>query len=95
MANNELIAADISMLTPEQIGTYTRAFIDNAADYIIVDGWQLRKQWMRDDLLQLTKLKLLVEDKNTSERESDSQYTAVCYRPSPAFIAALRAKGAS
>lgn len=84
--------ADISMLTDEQVGTYTRAFIDGRADYIVVDGWSLRKQWQRDDLAQLVPLGYLIEDKNTSEANSDEQYTAVCYRPSPAFVAALRAR---
>lgn len=84
--------ADISMLTPEQIGTYTRAFVRDRADYLILDGWQLRKQWVRDDLTQLPELGLLKEDDAASRRESDEQYTAVAYRPSPSFVAALRAK---
>ena len=89
-------AADISMLTPEQIGTYTRAFIERGGDYLTVDGWQLRRSpWMRDDLAKLVPLGLLVEDPRTSEASSDSQYTAVCYRPSPGFVAALRAQAAT
>jgi hypothetical protein len=86
-------AADISMLSPEQIGTYTRAFIERRGDYLIVDGWSLRQHaWQREDIAQLAPLGLLVEDPSTSEECSDEQYTAVCYRPSPGFLAALRAQ---
>lgn len=84
---------DISMLTPAQLGTYTRAFIDHRADYLILDGWQMQRQWVRDDLAQLTELGLLNFDEAASERESESQYTARCYRPTPAFVDALRAAG--
>lgn len=84
--------ADISMLSAEQIGTYTRAFIERQADYIKVDGWSLRRSpWQRDDLAQMGPLGLLVHDPRTSEAMSSEQYTAVVYRPSPAFLNALRA----
>lgn len=85
--------ADISMLSDEQIGTYTRAFIERGGDYLIVDGWSLRRRpWQRDDISQMVPLGLLVKDPRTSEANSDEQYTAVCYRPSPGFIAALRSR---
>lgn len=83
---------ELTDLTVEQIGTYRRAFIENRADYIVVDGWQLQKQWVQDDIEQLTELGLLIEDQATSERESDGQYTAICYRPSPRFLEALKAR---
>lgn len=86
--------ADVSMLSDEQIGTYTRAFVNGGADFIIVDGWSLRKQWQRDDLAQLEPLGYLVRDEDTSALESDEQYTAICFRPSPGFVAALRARAA-
>lgn len=85
-----MTAADISILSEEQIGTYTRAFIRDRADYITVDGWSLKKQWQRDDLSQLVPLGYLTEDPATSELNSDEQYTAICYLPSSAFIEALR-----
>ena len=83
-------AVDVSMLSPEQIGTYSLAFVANRADYLVLDGWQLRSQWVRDDLALLTQLGYLQEDPEASLRESGEQYTAVCYRPSAAFVAALR-----
>lgn len=85
-------AADISMLTEEQVGTYTRAFIIGRADYIIVDGWSLRKQWQRDDLALLGPegLDYLKADEKTGRLNSDEQYTAICYRPTPEFVEALR-----
>lgn len=87
------MTADISMLSEEQIGTYTRAFINNKADFIIVDGWSLRRSpWQREDLALLEPLGYLKHDPETSEQKSDDQYTAICYRPSPEFLEALRQK---
>jgi hypothetical protein len=91
MAEAEVTPVDISMLTDQQVGTYTRAFIDNKADYIWVDGWELRRHpWQREDLAQLEPLGYLVQDQKMSAARSDEQYTCVCYRPSPGFLKALR-----
>lgn len=90
----ELIERIEGALTPEQIGTYTRAFVERRGDYIILDGWA--KQWARDDAHQLTELGLMFHDPDASRRESDEQYTAVAYRPTIEFVqalAALKARG--
>jgi hypothetical protein len=94
MSRDEMVSelADISMLTEAQIGTYRRAFIDKGADYIVVEGLSLRRSpWQREDLAQMEPLGLLVRDPATSEAQSDEQYTAVVYRPSAGFLAALKA----
>jgi hypothetical protein len=55
-----------------------KAFIQKGADFVIVDGWTpelIRRdiQWAHDE-------SLLRFDQETSDRESDEQYTALCYR---------------
>lgn len=62
-----------------------RAFVEGerpgrAADYIVVDGETTRNQFLTEGVRYGLAKGLIVHDKKASEAESDSQYTALCYR---------------
>ncbi len=60
----------------EYKGSLRRAFED--ADYIIVDGWCNR--YIKECTDWALNEGFISPDKMASKKESDSQYTALCYR---------------
>lgn len=77
------ILADYS---PEQLGSFWRAFIEHKADFIKLDGWS--PEWAKKDAAML-------QEKGHVKVEvcGDAQYTLLKLRPTPKFKRALKALG--
>lgn len=71
--------------TDEQFAALKRAFVDGKADFITLDGWSGR--WLWEGVWAAEKDGLVKQDVSTSNRQSDDQYTAACFRPTKKFFA--------